>query len=68
MEQLVSERHLVYCPPFDDPDVIAGHGSAGLEILEDLPAVDVVIVGVGGGGLISGIAAAIKESRPSVRV
>jgi threonine dehydratase len=68
MEELVAERHLVYCPPFDDPDVIAGHGSAGLEILEDLPGVDVVIVGIGGGGLISGIAAAIKESRPSVRI
>ena len=68
VQELVRERGLVYCHPFDDPDVIAGHGSAGLEILEDLPAVDVVVVGVGGGGLISGVAAALKESRPSVRV
>jgi threonine dehydratase len=68
VQELVAERGLVYCPPFDDPDVIAGNGSVGLEILDDLPDVDVVVVGVGGGGLISGVAAAIKESRPSVRV
>ena len=68
VQELVRERHLVYCPPFDDPDVIAGNGSVGLEILDDLPAVDVVVAGVGGGGLISGVAAAVKESRPSVRV
>jgi threonine dehydratase len=68
VQELVRERGLVYCHPFDDPDVIAGNGSVGLEILDDLPAVDVVVVGVGGGGLISGVAAALKESRPSVRV
>ena len=68
VQELVRERNLVYCHPFDDPDVIAGNGSVGLEILEDLPAVDVVVVGVGGGGLISGVATALKESRPSVRV
>ena len=68
VQELVRDRHLIYCPPFDDPDVIAGNGSVGLEILDDLPAVDIVVVGVGGGGLISGVAAALKESRPSVRV
>ncbi len=68
MERLRDERGLTFVHPFDDPDVIAGHGSIGLEILEDLPAVDVVVVGVGGGGLISGVAAALKESRPDVRV
>jgi threonine dehydratase len=68
MERIRDERGLTFVHPFDDPEVIAGHGSIGLEILEDLPDVDVVVVGVGGGGLISGIAAALKESRPSVRV
>jgi threonine dehydratase len=68
VERVRDVRGLTYCHPFDDPFVIAGHGSIGLEILEDLPEVDVVVVGVGGGGLISGVAAALKESRPGVRV
>jgi threonine dehydratase len=68
MEAIKTERGLTFAHPFDDPDVIAGHGSIGLEILEDLPEVDVVVVGVGGGGLISGVAAALKERRPDVRV
>ena len=68
MERLRDERGLTFCHPFDDPDVIAGHGSIGLEVLEDLPEVDVVVVPIGGGGLISGVAAALKESRPSIRV
>ncbi|HLY13673.1 MAG TPA: threonine/serine dehydratase [Candidatus Limnocylindrales bacterium] len=68
MERVRDARGLTYCHPFDDPFVIAGHGSIGLEILEDLAEVDVVVVGIGGGGLISGIAAALKESRPGVRV
>ena len=68
MEEIRDERGLTFAHPFDDPDVIAGHGSIGLEILEDLPEVDVVVVGVGGGGLISGVAAALKERRPGVRV
>ena len=66
--ELVAEQGLTLCHPFDDPAVIAGHGSVGLEILDDLPDVDVVVVGVGGGGLISGVAAALKELRPSLRV
>ncbi|MDP9481991.1 MAG: threonine/serine dehydratase [Chloroflexota bacterium] len=68
MEEIRAERGLTFAHPFDDPDVIAGHGSIGLEILEDLPEVDVVVVGIGGGGLISGVAAALKERRPGVRV
>jgi len=68
MERLAAERQLTFVHPFDDPAVIAGHSSIGFEILEDLPEVDVVVVGVGGGGLISGVAGAIKEIRPSTRV
>ncbi len=68
MYRIRDEEALVFCHPFDDPDVIAGHGTAGLEIVEDLPDVDVVVVGVGGGALISGIAAAIKALRPAARV
>lgn len=68
MERIRAEQGLVFCHPFDDPHVIAGHGTAGLELVDDLPDVDVVVVGIGGGGLISGIAAAVKGLRPSVRV
>lgn len=68
VRELVEERGLTLCHPFDDPQVIAGNGSTGLEILDELPEVDVVVVGVGGGGLISGVAAAVKEQRPSARV
>jgi threonine dehydratase len=68
VEELRAERGLFFAHPFDDGDVIAGHGTVGLEILEDLPDVDVVVVGVGGGGLISGVAAAVKERRPGARV
>jgi threonine dehydratase len=68
VQELIAERGVTLVHPFDDPEVIAGNASAGLEILEDLPDVDVVVVGVGGGGCISGIATALKESRPAVRV
>ena len=68
MERLTAERDLTFVHPFDDPRVIAGHASAGFEILDDLPDVDVVVVAIAGGGLISGVAAAIKETRPATRV
>jgi len=68
MDRIRDERGLTLCHPFDDLEVIAGHGSAGLEILDDLPDVDVVVVAIGGGGLISGIGTAVKERRPSVRL
>jgi threonine dehydratase len=67
-DRIRDQEGLVFCPPFDDPYVVAGHGSAGLELLEDLPDVDVVVVGIGGGGLISGIAAAVHGHRPGVRI
>src|SRR5206468_1749040 len=51
-----------------DPVVLAGAGTAGLEIVEDLPEVDVVVVPVGGGGLLSGVASAVKQLRPAARI
>jgi threonine dehydratase len=55
-------------PAFDDPQVVAGQGTIGLEVLDDLPEVDDVIVPVGGGGLLSGVAIAVKARKPAVRV
>jgi threonine dehydratase len=66
--ELAAERSLTLVHPFDDEAVIAGQGTVGLEILEQLEAIDDVIVPIGGGGLIAGIAIAIKEQRPAVRV
>lgn len=57
-----------YVHPFDDPLVIAGQGTVGLEIMADLPDVDVILVAIGGGGLISGVSLAAKALKPSVRV
>jgi threonine dehydratase len=68
MERIRDAEGLTFVHPFDDPEVIAGHGSLGLELIEDVPDVDVVVVAVGGGGLISGVAAAIKGRRPGCRV
>lgn len=68
MRQLVAERGLSPIPPFDHRDVIAGQGTIGLEIVEDLPDVEVVLVPVGGGGLASGVATAVKGLRPSALV
>jgi threonine dehydratase len=66
--QAVEETGRVFVHPFDDPLVIAGQGTVGLELLEDVPEVDVVVVPVGGAGLISGIATAVKGLRPEARV
>ena len=66
--ELVEEQGLTLIHPFDDPELIAGQGTLGLEIYEDLPDADVVVVPIGGGGLISGVAAALKRSSPRVRV
>jgi threonine dehydratase len=68
LEELIEETGRVLVHPFDDPLVIAGHGTLALELLEDLPEVDVAVVPVGGGGLVSGVAVALKEARPKARV
>ncbi|MEQ8441184.1 MAG: hydroxyectoine utilization dehydratase EutB [Alphaproteobacteria bacterium] len=66
--RLTREEGLVYLSPFDHRDVIAGQGTIGLELLEDWPEVDTVIVPLSGGGLLGGIAAAVKAGKPSVRL
>lgn len=68
MEQVRRERGLVMVHPFDDPLVIAGAGTVGDEILDDLPEADVILVGVGGGGVVSGVAVAARARRPATRV
>jgi threonine dehydratase len=67
-EELAAQHGYVIVPPYNDEMIIAGQGTMGLEILEDLPEVETVIAPVGGGGMLSGIAAAIKLSKPSVKV
>ena len=67
-EELAAEHGYVPVPPYDDEVLMAGQGTIGAEILEDLPDVESVLVPVSGGGLIGGISAAIKLSRPGVRV
>jgi len=67
-EELAERQGYAVIPPFNDEKIIAGQGTIGLEILEDLPIVETVLVPVGGGGMISGVAAAIKLSKPSVKV
>lgn len=66
--ELVAEHGSVHVPPYDDPRIIAGQGTVGLELIEQLPDVDVVLVPVSGGGLISGVATAVKTVRPEVTV
>jgi threonine dehydratase len=61
-------RGLTFVHPFDDPVVLAGAGTAGLEIVEDLPEVETVVIPVGGGGLLGGVASAVKQARPGCRV
>jgi threonine dehydratase len=68
MQQVQQERSLTFVHPFDDPVVIAGAGTVGLEIVEEVPDVDLVVAGCGGGGLLSGVAAAVRQARPSARV
>jgi len=67
-EELGAKYGYVIVPPYDDEYIIAGQGTMGLEILEDLPNVEMVLAPVGGGGMISGVAAAIKLSKPSIKI
>src|SRR5215467_8476596 len=66
--RIVAEQGLAYVHPFDDQDLIAGQATLGLEIVDQLPDVEVVLVPIGGGGLISGVAQAVKRSSPRARV
>jgi len=66
--EIMEERGLTYIHPFDDPRLIAGQGTVGLEIMEDFPEVEVIVVPIGGGGLISGTAMATKSINPGVRI
>lgn len=66
--RLVQVEGMIAVHPFDDPHVIAGQGVIGLELLEDLPDIDCVLVGLSGGGLISGIAVALKSASPRIRI
>ena len=67
-KELCEEGGLTYIHPFDDPHLIAGQGTLGLEIHEDFPEVDVVVVPIGGGGLISGVAMALKGLNPRIKI
>jgi threonine dehydratase len=68
VDRLVAEEGRVELPPFDHADIIAGQGTIGLELLEDWPALDTVVVPLSGGGLMAGIALAIKSASPTIRV
>jgi threonine dehydratase len=67
-EALAAEHGYSIIPPYDDPAIIAGQGTCGLEILDDCPEVDLVLAPVGGGGLLSGVAAAIRRQRPQCHI
>lgn len=67
-KEVAGERGMVWVSPYNDWDVIAGQGTIGLEIIEDLPDVDAVLVCIGGGGLIGGVATAIKHARPEAEI
>jgi threonine dehydratase len=67
-KRIQEEQHSTFIHPFNDPMVIAGQGTIGLELLEDLPEVEVVVVPIGGGGLIAGMAIALKKLKPSIKI
>ena len=67
-DRLVAEEGRIFVPPFDDADVVAGQGTIGLELLEDFPEIDTALIPLSGGGLIGGIALALKSANPAIRV
>src|SRR5580658_9624478 len=67
-ERLIREHGYVVVPPYDDEQIIAGQGTCGLEIVEELPDVDLVLAPISGGGLLSGVAAVVKQLKPRARV
>ncbi|MDP6606193.1 MAG: pyridoxal-phosphate dependent enzyme [Dehalococcoidia bacterium] len=67
-QELAAERGLVFVPPFDHPAIVAGQGTLGLELVEQAPDVETVLVPAGGGGLLAGVAVAVKALRPRARV
>lgn len=67
-KRICEEEGAAFLHPYNDPEVIAGQGTLGLEVLEDLPYVDVIVVPAGGGGLLAGVAAAVKQLNPRVKV
>ena len=66
--EICEQEHATFLHPYNDPEVMAGQGTIGLEILRELPTVDMVIVPAGGGGLLSGVAACVKQVNPRVKV
>ena len=66
--QLEGERGLTFVHPFDDPAIMAGQGTVAIELLEDAPEIDMIVVPVGGGGLVSGVAVAAKAIKPDIRI
>lgn len=68
VDRLIEEQGLVLVHPYDDPDIIRGQGTVGLEILEDADDLDEIVVPIGGGGLMSGIAIVVKQARPDIRL
>ncbi|MFP4263570.1 MAG: hydroxyectoine utilization dehydratase EutB [Halomonas sp.] len=68
VERLVREQGMTPIPPFDDPLIAAGQGTIGLELMEDAPGLDRVVIGLSGGGLLGGIGAAVKAIRPACRI
>ncbi len=67
-ETIAAERNLVWVHPYDDPDIIAGQGTVALEMLEETPGLDVLVVPIGGGGLIAGCAIAARAKKPSIEI